>query len=160
MLAAPAGKFGRADELVVYMRPAGQHAHHIFGTDNRQGKSLGSPVDGGKEDMPPWLDQTRAGLDHRTGVGYVLEHFHTGHDIELTGVLSGHGFGAGMAVIHLDTALQRMQARHAEGGFPHVDAGYPGPTVGHGFGQNAAATAYVDDLAPGQPATGIDKVQP
>ncbi|MNQ36276.1 hypothetical protein D3C85_497950 [compost metagenome] len=90
----------------------------------------------------------------------MLEHFQAGDHVELLGHLFGQGFGGDLPVIDAHARLQLMQLRHGQGRFAHVDAGDGGAALGHGFAEDAAAAADVEDFLAGQADALLDPVDP
>ncbi|MCY1416123.1 hypothetical protein D9M71_316240 [compost metagenome] len=158
--AAPGTKFGRADEFLEVVGAARQQLHDVFGADDGEQVGLGVAVDGGEEHLAARLDHAVAGADHRRRVWHVFEHFQAGDHVELLGHFLGQGFGGDLPVFDAHARLQLMQLRHGQGRFAHVDAGDGGAALGHGFAEDAAATADVEHLLAGQLDALIDPVDP
>ena len=74
----------------------------------------------------------------------MLQHFQATDDIEMLRLIRGKILGGALQVLHVHPGFQLVQPGHRQRGFPHVDAGDPGPALGHGLGQDAAAAAHVD----------------
>ena len=89
----------------------------------------------------------------------MFEHFHAGYDIEAGRAFACKVFGGDVAVIHLLPALEEVQPGDAEGLVGEVDAGDLGAPGSHGFGQDAAAAADIDDLLAGNAGVGIYPVE-
>ena len=91
-----------------------------------------------------------AGADDRGRIGHVLKHFKAGDHVELLWHFFGQRFGGDLAVIHFHAGLKLMQAGYGQWRLAHVDARHLGAALGHGFTENAAAAAHVEDFFAGQ----------
>ena len=90
----------------------------------------------------------------------MLQHFHAGDDIELTGLFIGQGFGGNAAVVKVGHArLHGVQLRHFQGFVGQVDAQHVGTPSGHGFGQDATTAAHIDHVLALDGCELIDPVQ-
>ena len=79
---------------------------------------------------------------------------------ELLGHFVGEGFGGDLPVFDADPGLQLMQLCDRQRRFAHVDAHHRGAALGHGFAENAATAAHVEDFLAGQVDPLVDPVDP
>ncbi|MNZ68379.1 hypothetical protein D3C78_866440 [compost metagenome] len=90
----------------------------------------------------------------------MLEHLKAGDHVELLGQLFGQGLGGDLPVLDVDPGFELVQLGHGQWRFTHVDAGDGGATQGHGFTEDAAAAADIEDLLAGQLDPLVDPVDP
>src|SRR5512143_375759 len=129
-----AGELGGLDELGVVVGSARQELEDVFGADDGEQVALGVAVERREEHPAARLDQPGAGGNDGGGIGYVLEHFHAGDDVELAGVLRGIVFGGDMLVVDALARLVEMQYGDLERLFRQVDAADSGAGTGHRLG--------------------------
>ncbi len=157
--AGVARKLGGTDEARVIVRPFGQQVKEILGANHGKQVGLRITVDGGKKYRTARLHQCCTGAHGAGRVGHMLEHFHAGDDIESARHLACEVFGRNLAVIDPESRFVEMQARYAKRLFREVDAGDDGAATGHGFSQDAAAAADIEDMFAQQAGVTVDPFQ-
>ena len=90
----------------------------------------------------------------------MFQHFKAGDNVILARLLLGEGLGSRLKVIHCSPRFDLVQPSDGKRGFRHVDTGDRCAASCHGFGENAAATADVDNLAALQVDRLSNPVQP
>ena len=127
-------QFRRLDEFAVIMCTFGQHTQDIFCANDREQIRFWITVNGREEDMTTWFGQFITGLNNRGWIRYMFQHFHTGHDIVLTGLFFCELLYWNLTVFNIaDTFLLGMDACHIQWRFAHINAQHLSTTARHAF---------------------------
>jgi hypothetical protein len=133
------------------MRALRQPPHDVFRAHDGHGEALGVAVDGRADVQPAGAQQVVAGGEIGERVGHMLDHFHVEHHVEAL-ARRGEVFGAGVAVVDFEAGLPGMDLRHGNVARGGIGTHHLSPEPRHRLGQQAAATADIEQAQPGEGA--------